>query len=1822
MTPSLPHIISRGTKPLPVVRTENEVIPFETIYEDDPSAYVGTEVIKQDGKEGLKKVTYTDEVVTDTQVVTQPINQIILRGTKPLPVIRTEEVTIPFETLYQESPGLLFGERYIYQRGINGLVEKTYTDGQLTQEVTIKEAVPEIIRFGTRQLDKAPLLALLEEASKVQEGDFSQSSWRTLKFAIIDGQNILSSSIRQQEPIDRAYQTLKNALNQLTVDKTELHQVLNEASALVEEDYSRQSWQMLAAVKEQAEAVDNSSQSKQSEVDAASQTLKEAIEALTVDKTELQGLLEIVQHLNSQDYSSASWAILEAAKAQANDVNDNTQAKQGAIDSAYQQLNTALNTLTVDKEALKALVELANQKVETDFEKTSWQTFIRLKETAEAVLVAQNSTQAQVYKAYEDLQAGLNQLQVDTSDLQHLIAIAQQNVQQDYTADSWSNLQNAQEAARQLLVSNDLKQSQIDAAATRLQEALDALVTRQETKPTLVLDTLQKDDLDKTVTLSYKLVDPDSLYQSATVTVYDGENQIVSYPISDLANTEITLPEYDVSYRLETSFTYLKDSQPTTETIAAKEVTLEIKAIEIKDIDSLSLYRYADNHFSRVATLASLPSDISSYFVRIKSDRFRDMLLPISNIEEVNLETGEKAYKVTTDIEELVQDMDPSGQSLYQNQFSFMVLETPKEADVYTSFAELLTAMTANPSGRFILGADLFADEVTKSADQLAYLNTTFTGSLTGQYQNQQFAIYNLTAPLFNRLQNATVENLDLKDVTIVTSREQLGALASWAVSSRITDVSASGSITAPRHIGGLVYMSDKSILTNTSFTGNITATATNYVSNVGGIAGALSRGTIKDSYVKATITVNNSDRYARTGGIVGFTNGTSSQETFNVINVYADGDLVNQASGGFAGGIVGSTEGYDQGRLKNIISKMNLTNAKAVYGYESVSADRMVDLKRVTTNTSGDTQNDVSLISPEEAEKAIAALGITTSTKDSSLFTESQYLETDYLSLAKAKADHARAYRNMERLIPFYNKEVLVKYGNRVGLDDKLNQVDLLSVTPMIDNTIISDVASNKQALNRLMLNYADGSVAYLSLRYRDDFKNAAISEYDIVGTDLIYTPEQFLSTYDAIVNAVLPDLQGLVYKSDDTLNTLREPFSDATNRDKILDALYLEESFDQVKSQMASYLRSILATDKSINTSDGVIANYLVDYIKQNKTKIVLGLAYLMRWYNVQFDQVNLKEIASFHQDFYGKPINTMEWLVSLADSGYYGLIAYNNLKTYQDYIAQNTGYNDLPSYLSANRKALTDYADDNTWFKAASKAYIVEKPSNEVPDRKVGIFDILSEPGSKETNGILPLLTAQEGLFVITNMTSISYGMYDRYLSMADKDTNPETYKANVDNLKQMVDQAAEWQKNHFDLWYRLVPDNVKANLLRRIPVWDGYRVDNKWLDKVGTNSNQAIRDFFGPVGYRSDVAFNGSGAYANGSKVAYVYDKLLGHYGHSVFTHEMTHNNDGSAYLGGYGRRFGLGAESFALGLLQAEGKGKAGESTHFTLNTMFDHSAQKDATNRYVNVSPDRFTTAKDVQDYLHNLLDVIYILDYAEAQAMLKQTDDNKKVWYGRFENKVTASGAASDVINYLSDDTAAALKSWEDLVDNNITSTKSFSLEKDYHGNGYYTIPMFTSNYSAMSNDQGAPGGLTFRRMAFELWAAKGYEGGFLPYASNQLYSANQTLNDDIVFNHVFGSEYTDWKAFKKAMFQERIDQLDRLSSTSFSYFGDKQITSYETLQALMEEAVNNDLNHGLARISGRGSYVQLLKMAIFNAYLRQTDDFRTSIFSENITL
>ena len=162
------------------------------------------------------------------------------------------------------------------------------------------------------------------------------------------------------------------------------------------------------------------------------------------------------------------------------------------------------------------------------------------------------------------------------------------------------------------------------------------------------------------------------------------------------------------------------------------------------------------------------------------------------------------------------------------------------------------------------------------------------------------------------------------------------------------------------------------------------------------------------------------------------------------------------------------------------------------------------------------------------------------------------------------------------------------------------------------------------------------------------------------------------------------------------------------------------------------------------------------------------------------------------------------------------------------------------------------------------------------------------------------------------------------------------------------------------------------------------------------------------------------------------------------------------------------------------------------------------------------------------------------------------------------------------------------------------------------------------------------------FRRTAYELLAAKGYHEGFIPYVSGK-YSKEAfdegkktwdgwsgrdvgLVTDQKVLENVFKGEYDSWLAFKKAMYKERIDQLTKLKPITIEYelrnpSSTKKVTirSYEEMQKLMDEAVAEDvrnITNATSRVDA--SWVNLLKKKIYNAYLRETDDFRQSIFNK----
>lgn len=209
-------------------------------------------------------------------------------------------------------------------------------------------------------------------------------------------------------------------------------------------------------------------------------------------------------------------------------------------------------------------------------------------------------------------------------------------------------------------------------------------------------------------------------------------------------------------------------------------------------------------------------------------------------------------------------------------------------------------------------------------------------------------------------------------------------------------------------------------------------------------------------------------------------------------------------------------------------------------------------------------------------------------------------------------------------------------------------------------------------------------------------------------------------------------------------------------------------------------------------------------------------------------------------------------------------------------------------------------------------------------------------------------------------------------------------------------------------------------------------------------------------------------------------------------------------------------------------------------------------------------------------------------------------------------------------------------------LIDNDVITRRENKDSGKYARNGYLSLSLFSPIYSALSNPTGAPGDVMFRRTAYELLAAKGYHEGFIPYVSGKLSEealkeGSTTwdgwlgrdvglVTDQKVLENVFKGEYDSWAAFKKAMYQERIDKLTKLKPITIEYElrnpnSTKQVTirSYKDMQRLMDEATAEDV-HNIDNATSRveASWVNLLKKKIYNAYLRTTDDFRQSIFNK----
>ncbi|HFR3977191.1 TPA: ZmpA/ZmpB/ZmpC family metallo-endopeptidase [Streptococcus suis] len=1344
--------------------------------------------------------------------------------------------------------------------------------------------------------------------------------------------------------------------------------------------------------------------------------------------------------------------------------------------------------------------------------------------------------------------------------------------------------------------------------------------TKVEKIPTVTIIGLDKNEDNRSATASYKLDNPTDNYLRAIALLYKGDQLVEEKEITDAnGNMEFTNLDFYTDYTLKTKVFYTLDSvEHNAIQESLREFDLVYKKIEVKDIDAVTVYRRKNGEYTSTYIFDETLANPDDLFVKVTSDRFKDIYLPISSVRETTKD-GQSVYELTSTFDQLVEDNGTG----FNQQKVFYIPKVTKENGVYTDFTSLLNAMKANPTGTFKLGANLYADEV-QVGDVKAYMTDTFQGTLLGESNGNKYAIHNLKAPLFAKIEHATISGIDLKNVQISSAlHRDLGSLANETAYSTITDVAVQGNLRAQRNLGGIVYKLDyQSRLSNASFQGRLDSYGRGE-SYVGGIVGMNPGSYITDVKADVNISILGENNQAA-GAIAGRVTGWQSGNEINIKNAYATGSVTNLGTSQKVGGMVGTNDrGWNYGSFDNLVSQVQVTGGQPVIGQVFDAATK---LSNAFSTIAGENNT---LITAQQAESKLSNMAITAKLTDSDYKDLNAY-SVDYNNVKDAKTDHTVAYLNMEKILPFYNKELLVYYGNKIATSDKLNQVKLVDVVPMKDNAVVADLIADKASINKIMLYFEDGTVEYKSVAYAEDFKNNHIIEYDIVGMHIPYTPESFVNQNEAMVNRLVTLLSPITYESEALLKQLNPPAQAANQTTNDINDMYFKSSFNRIKDNLSGYLRKVLTA--TMNGQGQSVETYFENKIANNKEAFLLGLSYLDRWYDINYDTLNTKDLTLFNMDFFGNhSASTLDAIISIGQAGYEALRPKNNVELYSSYLAEMTGKSTVFDLVESYRKVFSPNKTDNQWFKDNTKAYIVEMKS-QVPEAlekqntatkhskyAVEVYDKITNPTWRYRQMLLPLLTMEnEDIYIISNMNTVAFGAFSRYRDLVNHPEKREEVYA-------IINQAAIWQRDHTDFWYKTLNDENKDKMFGAYMNTDGFGLFDETGTRVWHNlssSNAAIQDFFGPIA--KWYGNNGTAAYANGSETHFVAYLMLDKGGSSTYTHEMVHNLDSNTFFYGFGRRTGQGPELYARGFLQNVSNT---EDNIIALNTLYTELDKKDSLIRVHPYNPvERFNSQEDLNTYAHHMFDAIYMLDYLEGSVVLQQDAAVKKAWFRKIENYYDGVHAGNQ-IRPLTDEEVANLVTFDDLIDQSIMNRRQYSDNEKLARNGYYYTFLLSPIYSALDNPTGAPGDLMFRRMAYELLAAKGYDEGFIPYVSNQLKSEspNGIVNDTVVLQHVFDNKYATWSEFKKDMYKDRIDQLTKLKPITIVYELDKPnstntvtINSYQDLENLMKAAVEEDMKRlDQATSNVNTSWVHSLKRKVYSELLRSTDEFRNSIFN-----
>ena len=1229
------------------------------------------------------------------------------------------------------------------------------------------------------------------------------------------------------------------------------------------------------------------------------------------------------------------------------------------------------------------------------------------------------------------------------------------------------------------------------------------------------------------------------------------------------------------------------------------------RLIELKDIITINLYSKEDPTAEVSSITEEELSNLENYIVKVIQ---KEMPIFYAEIKSYEI-TEEGNLDFILDYDNVIQYENGKKQNKLKVTYGKVNNGVAENKSIETLIAEI----EANPDGDFTLTQDY----------DVSYLKTTNNSLITGEFRGtlngNGHKIYNLSKPLFNTLESATIQNIQLEKVNLMEATSR-GSIANIATNTTIknihiknlnitTKVNQVGGIVGDLNSGNIEECSIRNYNVNTS--GHI---------RVAGIAGAMVGGTIKNCYVQGEVHSTQTKDGNGIGGILGHALENSPVTIENCIT------KINYTWTGGGPRLNGAIIGLGNGTVATLKNNVSLSTGTGVYKVHGGN----INPNASTNNYELEESELISNASGERVKK-VSKNNITKEFfKDSAKFDENIWnlddVSYDHMPTLKGNKQQENetetnteeeidanlyipeydrikntpgfntnkliAYNNIQKLMPYYDAKYVVLDSVSISNTDTLNTKTIKHILPFADNKLVTYLTSKAyNGITSIKVVFTDNTVEQYEVNFEKLMGNIAI--YKIPELNLSYAFGNYIVNENSEVVKKLADyIKSLDY------NTVLEPLTAAADS-----RLYRDNYNNVIKNMAEEIALQILQNDESsilmLNNEvlNKKIEKELIGTEKINK--MIYAYNYYQRWYGFEIGGAKVSDIILFEGKMYSNPMTFYNvvnevFVGNLNPGGTDGFYT-SCLKKYTG--SSTVGY--FLNYIIAN---VGGYEDVNDWFTEyfGARNILAEVSIDHLPEIGYrGWYQL-----TKNARMILPVITLpNDCAYMISGPAHLQFGPSQLY----HKDPQTEAGRTEVKNK---VNNHVKLVKSHFSTLADSFDYKKWNNYC--IMVYDCTKIITGYKNTYFPGTNIIIST--GPVYTQGKVGLEypffknfsevlglwqpgGSSAGVGNTAGFLWFQARPGLTNFDTWTHEFEHALYDKIMLYQRGARVQL--ETLTEGNVQQYANWSENNLTQdvgpYYFNTSFYLNKEGNATQ---NLTPERINTREKLENYYKGQQNALDLLDYIEGKAFIKLTPEQQAKIATRMN--ISAGWSSWGGIT-VAQATAMNLTSLEALYDNRImlrpnnawgVSVRGLAVINGLGSNDYGFESVWVNRWFIGHLDGGYADAFSTKRNFFEMLGYAGVDG-YVTYGSKA--SANDLDAIKKITKMVTGTEM-DWKQYKMSRYATVEENINNNKYIDVQYMIDR-----------FTEALTNDANNGDRNISQR---TNLRK--IYYHYLKSaTNDF-----------